>query len=372
MAVLIPPTQLQFGSRLLQQLLRRKEANVFVSPASVGLALGMAGAGARGKTLAAFEHALGASTTLLADWSERLLTGLDSLPPGVAVEIANSLWAPARAPLSAQYTDAMRQRYRAEVRNLDFTAPGAAKVVNDWVARATRGQIDNAVDHISPSTVLMLVNAIYFRGLWQDPFESQETVDQEFTTGSGSVTEVRMMHRRASFLYMEDSDLQAVRLLYQERRFSLIVVLPRKPLPPEAFRDIAERTSLARIISGLDRRQGALGLPKVRLAYSADLVPELVEMGLGPAFAQDADFSGAFERNVSSFISQVLHKTRLEIDEQGTTAAASTSVEMSLSASLAPPPRPFRMTVDRPFLVVLTDTRADLILFLGVIGNPTS
>lgn len=369
MAALAPTSQVTFGSRLLQQLLRRNEENVFVSPASVGLALGIAAAGARGKTLAAFEHTLGVDANLAATQAKRLFASVDGLPPGVVVELANSLWARSGLPLSARYTDAMRDGYRAEVRNLDFTVPGAVKVVNDWVARATRGQIDSAVDQISPRSVLVLVNAIYFRGLWQDPFEPQETVDQEFTTGSGAVTEVRMMHRRASFPYMEDSDLQAVRLLYQQRRFSLHVVLPREPLSPEAFHGIAERTALARIISELDLRQGTLGLPKVRLAYSANLVPELLEMGLGPAFAEDADFSDVFEGDVPAFISAVSHKTRLEIDEQGTTAAASTSV-VSLSASLTPPPRPFRMTVDRPFLVVLADTQTDLILFLGVIGNP--
>ena len=159
MAAIAPTSQLAFGSRLLQQLLGRKGENVFASPASVGLALGIAAAGAQGKTLVAFEHALGIDATLAANWAKRLSASLDSLPPGVAVELANSLWAPASAPLSARSADAMRQSYRAEVRNLDFSVPDVVKVVNDWVVRETHGQIESAIESIDARTILLLVNA---------------------------------------------------------------------------------------------------------------------------------------------------------------------------------------------------------------------
>jgi len=371
MAVLAPTSQIIFSARLLQQLLRRNENNVFVSPASVGLALGMVAAGAQGKTLAALEHTLGADATLAANRAKRLFASLDARPPGVAVEFANSLWARSGLPLSARYASTMRESYRAEVRKLDFTLPGATTLVNDWVARATHDRIGSAVDRIDADSILVLVNATYFHGLWEAPFDLANTVDHEFTTGAGGVTEVRLMQTSASFDYTQNADLQAVRLPYRQGRFNLLVVLPRQPLSTAAFDDVAAPSSLARILVDLKDRPGTLGVPKVRLAFAADLKTELLEMGMGPAFAEDADFSGVFDGEVPAYISNVFHKTRLEIDEKGTTAAASTYVEYSLGASLIAPPAPFEMIVDRPFLVVLTDRETDLILFLGVIGDPT-
>ena len=371
MAVLIPQTHLQFGSRLLQQLLRRNEKNVFVSPASLGLALGIAAAGASGETLAAIEQALGVDATLAANRAKRLFASFDTLPPGVAIEIANSLWAASGLPLSPRYAAAMQERYRAEVRNVDFGRPATITLINDWVGRVTHGQIKSAVDQIDPSSILALVNATYFHGLWEDPFDADDTVERDFTTGSGAVTRVRLMAKSASCDYAEDSDLQAIRLPYKGDRLSLLVVLPRKPLSPSAFHDIAAPNSLARILAALAHRRGNLRMPTVRLGYAADLKPELLEMGMGRAFAEDAEFPGVFDRNIPAFISTVPHKTRLEIDEKGTTAAASTFIGFSLGSSImVTPPPPFEMIVDRPFLLALIESETDLILFLGVIGNP--
>src|SRR5438094_3090372 len=269
MAVLIPASHLLFGSRLLRQLLRRSQENVFVSPASVSLAIAMAAAGAQGKPLAAIEQTLGVDAKLAADRAKRLFASLDTLPAGVVVELANSLWARSGLPLSATYSDAMRERYRADARSLDFTRPGATRVINDWVARATHGQIKSAVGAVDPDTLLALVNATYFYAPWANPFDWDETVDHEFSTGSGGKTDVRLMQKSGSFRYMEDTDVQALQLPYQADRFSLVVILPRRRLPLSAFDEIAEPSSVERILGALVDRQGQLGLPKVRLAYSA-------------------------------------------------------------------------------------------------------
>jgi serpin B len=372
MAVAAPTSQIIFSSRLLQQLLRRNEENVFVSPAGIGLALGMAAAGAGGQTLAALEHVLGVDAKLAANRARRLFASLDTLPAGIVVELANSLWAQSGLPLSDRYTAAMRETYRAEVRNIDFTRPGTTTLVNDWVARATHGQIATTVDQIDPTSILALVNATYFHGLWDDPFDPDKTFDHDFTLGSGGVTQVRLMSKSASFDYAQDQDMQAIRLQYKKGRFGLLVVLPRTPLSPAAFDSLVSARSLARILLELKNRPGTIRLPKVRLAYAADLMAELLAMGMGPAFSEDAAFPCVFDRDIPAFISKVFHKTRLEIDERGTTAAASTFMGVSLSSSIEDePPIPFEMSVDRPFLLVLTESETDLILFAGVIGNPT-
>jgi serpin B len=372
MAVAAATSQIIFSCRLLQQLLLRNEENVFVSPAGLGLALGMVAAGAEGKTLAALEQVLGVDAKLAANRAKRLFASLDSLPPGVTVAIANSLWAASNVPLSTRYTAAMREGYRAQVRNVDFRLPGAITLINDWVARATNGQIRDAVSQIDPNSILALVNATYFHGLWQDPFDSDDTVEHEFTIASGGLTRVRLMSKRASFDYAHNQDMQAIRLHYRRARFNLLVVLPRKPLSMAAFHEIASPNSLVRILATLDDRPGTLRLPKVRLSYAADLTAELSEMGAARAFADGADFSGLFDQNHPAFISAVSHKTRLEVDENGTTAAGSTVIETSLGASISMPPPPFEMTVDRPFMIALTERETDLILFIGVIGDPTA
>jgi serine protease inhibitor len=372
MAVKVPAaSHLLFGSRLLRQLLKRNERNVFVSPVSLELALGMAAAGARGKTLASIEHALGADAASAGDRARQLLTSLDTLPPGMELEFANGLWARSGLPLSRPYADAVRARYWAQVSNLDFTAPGATKVVNDWAARATRGQITAAVNSLDASSILVLVNAAYFRAGWMYPFRPEETTDHQFTTASDDRTEVRLMRQTEDFDYMEDSEIQAIRLHYQRGRFSLLVVLPRKPQPVAAFGDLADPSSLARIVAELDPQYCLLGLPRVRLGYEADLETELLEMGMAAALAHDADFSAVFDAPVPGFISRVSHRTRLDIDEKGTTAAATTEIEGTLGERWGPPPKPIEMVVDRPFLVALTDCETDRLLFIGVIGDPT-
>jgi len=338
----------------------------------VGLALGMAAAGARGSTLAALEQALGIDAKLAANRAERLFASLKTLPPGVTVELANSLWARSGLVLSRRYVAAMRESYRGEVRNLDFTRASAPTIVNDWVSRATHGQINGVVDSVEAATVLLLINATYFHGQWEFPFDAKKTIDHEFATASGGVTQVRLMQKRDSFSYMDDSEVQAVRLPYTQGRFHLLVVLPRGRLSTAAFDAIAQPESMAGILARLKKRDGFLGLPRIRLGYTADLAPELAEMGMGLALTQDADFSGIFDGNVPAFISRVLHKTRLEIDEQGTTAAATTLLQASLGISMKSlPPAPFEMIVDRPFLVALIEFETDLPLFIGVIGDPT-
>jgi serpin B len=372
MAVAVPTSQIIFSCRLLQQLLRRNEENVFISPAGTGLALDMVAAGAEGQTLAALEHVLGVDAKLAASRAKRLFASLDTLPPGLAVHIANSLWAASGVPLAAGYVAAVMESYRSQARNVDFTRPGTVTLINDWVARATHGQIRDAVNQIDPRSPLVLVNAIYFYGSWQDPFDPDDTLDHEFTIASGGITQVRLMSKRGEFDYADNEDLQAIRLPYKHGRFDLLVVLPREPIPAAAFDEIAKPNSLARILSTLEERSGTFRMPKVRLTYAADLTAELSQMGMAQAFASDADFTGLFNQNIPAFISAVATKTRLEIDEKGTTASASTVVGMALSASISEPSPPFEMTVDRPFLIGLTERESDLILFIGVIGDPTA
>jgi serpin B len=372
MAVATPTSQIVFSGRLLRQLLRRKENNVFVSPASLGLALGMAAAGARGETLRALENTLGVDARVAANRAKRLFASLGTLPPGVQVELASSLWVRSGLRLSAEYAVAMREGYRAEVRSLDFTSAGSVRTVNDWVARQTHGRIEGIVESIGADSVLLLINATFFHGPWEQPFDPDETVDHEFTTAAGRRGQIRLMRRSDHFDYMESEHIQAVRLTYKDRRFSLLVVLPRKPLAVEEFDGLAQPESLVRITAALQDRRGFLGLPRVQLAYRADLVPELLEMGIGPALGDDADFSEIFEGQFPATISKVLQKTRLAIDEVGTTASAATGIEMrALGMSIRLLTPPFEMIVDRPFLLMLVGHETDLPLFIGVIGDPT-
>lgn len=372
MAVIVPTTQIVFSSRVLRQLLRREQENVFISPVSLGLALGMAAAGARGETLRALEHTLGVETKLAANRAKRLFASFDTLPPGVQVELANSLWVRSGRRLSADYAGAVRESYRGAVQSLDFRSPQAVKIINDWVAHRTHDQLGGILDSISPDGVLLLVNAMFFHGRWLLPFDADQTIDNEFVTAATSPTKVRLMRRSSEFAYMEHGDLQAVQLDYRDHRFSLIVVLPRERLSIADFDQLAEPKCLELVLDSLSERRGFLGLPKVQIEYRADLVGELREMGIGPALGESADFSGLFEDRLPAWISEVVQKTRLAIDEEGTTAAASTEIELrALGIHMPPPDKPFEMIVDRPYLTMLVDHETDLLLFIGVIGDPS-
>jgi serpin B len=358
-----PPT-LAFGLRLARALAPAHGPNLFLSPASASLALAMAAAGAAGDTRAAMLDALGLAAPEDAATALLPLAGL----AGATVEIANALWARRGLELDPAYADTIAGVFQAEAGTLDFGSPAAAAAINEWVARATHGRIGQVVASLPAGTVLCLVNATYFHGDWARPFDPRDTREAAFRRAGAPPTRVPLMARTGTFEYGEGPGFQAVALPYQGGALRMLVVLPAAVLAaPDlaALLDRFEEVGAALAPS----RNGSLRLPRFTIADDLSLAGPLVDLGMAPAFQPGADFSRLSpDCGRQCAISEVVQRTRLEVDERGTTAAAATAAVMVLS--LRHEAAPFEMVVDRPFVLAIQAVGTGDLLFLGLIGDP--
>jgi serpin B len=292
------------------------------------------------------------------------------------LELAQGVWTEKGLALNPTYVSHLRDDYRAQIASLDFNSPSAPKVVNDWVDNATHHKIPSLVDEFDPNTVAFLVNATYFHALWATEF-SMDSDPIGFHTSSGATSMVPMMKREHGVRRMITPDYQAVLLPYKGGRFSMVLLLPRKVLSPAEFSRFLTQSTWNQALSlfhsavgpvfgggtcinkdagpnvGVDC-DGGLVMPKFKLDYSAELLSELVAMGMAVGYMPD--ICGG------CFIYRVVQKTHLEIDEKGTTAAAATGVAMTVSMRIP-------TVVDHPFALALIDNASDAPLFLGVVGQ---
>jgi len=373
-----PPTvaaaSTRFGIKLLHRLVAQQpDKNVFISPASVSIALAMTRAGAGGETERAIAAALEAEGFAPAEFAQGnadLLAELPSAGPGFELAVANSLWGNRQIRFHDEFLQTAKQSYSAELISLDFASPETVATINRWVQSKTRERIPHIVDQLSADDPLVLINAVYFKGTWDTPFNRQATREAEFTLPGGGSKIVQMMSRFSYFDYLRGKQFQAVRLPYGLGRLGFYVFLPDKDSSLAEFLKELTAANWASWMAGLRQmhREGELGLPRFRAEYGAELADPLRALGMEIAFdRQRADFSGMVPVPPGAFISAVSHKTFVDVNEEGTEAAAFTGV---LCAAAMSPPKPFQMIVDRPFVCAIHDRPTDAVLFLGVIMDP--
>ena len=369
-----------FAFDLFQEL-RDSEGNLFLSPYSISIALAMAYAGARGSTEIQMEDVLGFSlgqerlhpafNALDLELASRneLPEGWDWDGEGFTLNVANSIWGHTGYTFLSPFLDVLAENYGAGLRVLDFTGnfEAARKTINDWVSNETEGKIEDLLPpgSVDSATRLVLANAIYFNAAWQFPFDEEDTHDGSFgLLGGGEVT-VSMMEQERFFRYAEGADYQAVELPYNGRQLSMVILLPRAG----SFQNFAQSLTseqFASIVSSLERRNVHLEMPKFTYESHLSLKDTVSDMGMVDAFQPgQANFSG-MDGTQSLFISDVIHKAFVSVDEVGTEAAAATSVIMFLSI----PPSAVTVTIDRPFLFFIMDIDTQAILFLGRVLNP--
>lgn len=283
--------------------------------------------------------------------------------------VANSLWARKGYRFEDDFLKINRTfYYRARVENLDFTNARAARTINSWVNKATEGRIPQIVGTIPGGVVLYLVNAVYFKGEWQQPFARGRTSKQPFYLLDGTRKMHPRMHDFRSCDYLEGDGFQAVSLSYGRGRMSMYVFLPDKAVGLDGFLEMLSSDTWDRWMEGFQRSRGNIGLPKFRLEYGASLNGVLESMGMGIAFdPKKADFSRMRRGSGRMWISEVRHKTFVAVDEEGTEAATATSVEVTTGLE---PMWNFTFIVDRPFLFAIRDSLTGALLFLGVIVEP--
>src|SRR5581483_5264180 len=333
-----------FGLRLLQELLREHPGqNVFISPASLAFALAMTANGAQGDTLQQMQRALGLSGEFNAE-NKALLDRLSHLDPKVTIEIANAIWVDNKAVIKPPFLGVNQKNFGATVANADFQNPATVSAINDWVSRSTRQKIRSIIEPpLSPADRLILLDAVYFKGDWASQFEKKLTQAEPFTTGAGEAISHPLMSKTQSMPYWENSDLQAVHLPYGSGAVQMTVILPREALSETIV-------ALKSLPDDFQTRHGTLELPRFKLENSYQLIPALEALGIKDAFGSGANLSGISEEPL--YINEVKQKTYVDVNEEGTEAAAVTSVGVRAMAVRREASAPFRMIVNHPFFVV--------------------
>jgi len=355
-----------FGFSLFSGLYRPDGGTVFVSPASVALCLGMAYNGAGGSTaegIAKTLHLAGAELSAFNAANRALIDSLASIDPAIRLDIANSLWLRERFPFRDEFVTDCRESFDAGVFPLTTADP-----INAWVGDKTQQMITKIIDQIDGRDIAVLVNAIYFKGAWSTPFDPEKTKDGTFRGPKGK-QDAQMMVRDAEMPYFEDESVQAVGLPYGAGSASMYVVLPRDQTPIDDLAGTLTADRWSQWTSSLRSRRGHLEFPRFKASYFSRINAALAGLGMQEAFTSRADFTRLCECGIGDvFISDVLHKAVIEVTEEGTEAAAATSITMRLTSAM-PTEEPFSMIVDRPFLLAIVDKDTGLILFLGAIAG---
>jgi serine protease inhibitor len=362
----------QFGFDVLRQLASpRPDGNVFISPTSIAVALAMTSNGATGATQAAILKTLHADTQSIEAFNaaNRELAEQISKTTAVQLSMANGLWVQQGLPVNPAFQQILKTSYDAQAATLDFRNPASAETVNSWVAKHTNDRIEHLIDLIDPRTVAMLTNAIAFKGKWTLQFDPKSTQPHDFKPANGAAFQIPMMKNSAEYAYYADGKgLQAIRLPYADRTFAMYVVLPQDTTQMQSFLNQLTADTFTSLVSSLHSQRGTIELPRFTMNYDATLNSVLTKLGMGIAFSNNANFDG-IRKSPRIQISEVRHASFLKVDEEGTEAAAATSVGMRAMA-VRIEPQPFHMVVDHPFFLAIRDERNGQLLFTGIIAKP--
>jgi serpin B len=361
--------------------LRQAEGNLFFSPYSIDKALAMVYAGARGETAAELARVLHfdldpePQARAFAAARQLLNTNKgDPLPwrKGVRLRLAAALWGQKDYPFRRDYLDLLRDSFGAAPHTADFLhAPGPARTaINSWVEQQTAGKIKDlfAPEAIDTNTRLTLVSAIHFKGDWARPFEKSATGPEPFVTPSGRKLPVPMMSQTDTFGYFEDAELQVLQMPYAGGEWAMVVVLPRKSGGLADLEKALTAEKLAGWVGQFAEREVKVFLPKIKLESAFSLKETLGAMGMPRAFSGAADFRGMSDGGEGLYLSAVVHKAFVEVNEEGTEAAAATGAVVGALSLPRQGPPVFR--ADHPFVFAIRDVRTGTLLFLGRVVQP--
>ncbi|GBO36906.1 Serpin B6 [Araneus ventricosus] len=357
----------RFALNLLRTLAAAGPGNVCVSPLSLCVALSMLRCGARGDTASEIAEVLGLGGISEQDLEAsfgRLLSSSDQAASAYTLDCANAAVLRKDFPVNVDYKEVLEKSFRAKLIQEDFTEDLQAVVdrINKWVETKTRGMISQLLDSLDPNTVLVLLNAVYFKGAWRNQFPESATHPQVFyNTGvEANAKEVDMMHLKEEFGYAELQTYTALQLPYRGDAIAMLILLPNsldgleemeKDLTPGFVRNFKEK---------MRKRKVRVSLPRFRIEYFKSLKETFQELGMRKAFEDGADLSGISDMADLS-VSDVVHKAVVEVNEEGTVAAAATAVMIQCRMMIIEP----EFTVDHPFLFTIYDTRNDANLFTG-------
>jgi len=357
--------------------LKDRQGNLFLSPYSISTALAMTYAGARGTTQEQMAKALQFPTPTLSN--EQLHNAFGGIirqlneagkKGGFELVVANALWGQKDYKFLQEFLTLVKKNYDGDLKQVDFATQteAARKTINDWVENKTKAKIKELIKPgtLDSMTRLVLTNAIYFKGKWASQFKPDKTQDASFTLLGGQKVNVPMMNQTSNFGYMETDTTQVLEMPYVNNDLSMVVLLPKKLDGVSELEGGLTSETIAGWLAKLRKREVQVYLPRFKVTSEFELAQVLGSMGMPDAFCAKADFSG-MTGNKDLFISAVVHKAYVDVNEEGTEAAAATGVAMKLT-SIAPPPPVFK--ADHPFVFLIRDNRMGSILFLGRTANP--
>ena len=361
----------KFSLKLFAQMYseERSNDNFCLSPISASWALSMALNGADGETRRQMYATLGftgSDAEKINAYQQKIIARLGSLDPEkVTVGVANSMWVNENFKIKKEFEKSNTKFYGATVKNIKFDA-AAVKAINDWCAQKTEGKITEIIKEINPLTQLFLINALYFNGRWTTTFNKKATKEELFTKEDGEKVKVSMMHQKTKLYYYEDENIQMAVKPFGKGIFDMLFILPREGVTMDRCVQLLEN-NLDAWFAASENEEVYLGLPRYKADYGTSLKNTLQRMGMSDAFTPGkANFAALSKEPLC--IGDVLQKTFVKVDEEGTEAAAVTAVTMMTMA--ARPPQPKNMLINRPFIYIIRERETGHILFIGKNGCP--
>ena len=351
--------------------LEKEAENVFISPLSISVALGMAMNGANGSTHEEMVEVLGFGELNQNEINigyESLIKDLNTADEKVQMEIANSIWSKQGFPVKEDFYSTLEDYFDAEAQELDFDDPASVDVINGWVSDKTHEKIPTIIERIGSDVVMYLINAVYFKASWLYSFDAEQTQQQNFYKDDGSSVLVEMMNQKNNVPYYISDEVEVLELPYGDGQFSMTFVKHVGDVPIDEFIETTLTTqNLEKWLGALETDSVKFFLPKLEMEYFSSLKDHLVQMGMPTAFSSNADFSNITPGG-GILISDVLHKTYVKMDEEGTEAAGVTAIGFE-TTSVDPDPEPI-IILNRSYVMILREKETGALLFMGKIGQP--
>ena len=362
-----------FAFTFFKQVADEFSGNLFVSPYSLGMALGMLYNGAENETkkeIAAVMGMSGYTPEQVNNYYQTLTKGLLAVDTKTNLSVANAIWTDKGFPLKKNFSDLNKLYYDAEIRTMDFSQPSALQAINDWSNEKTKGTIPRILEELEPPTVL--ANATYFKSAWTVPFEKSGTTKKPFYNHDGTTSTVEMMHQKEMPLhYTHTADYELVRLPYSNGSFSMNILLPKEGVDIDEVLESLDGKTWETLTSALygNTVHVTLSMPRFTIENELELNDVLKAMGMPRAFSDKyAQFLAMLDTH--SWVGRVLQKSYIDVSEEGTEASAVTVIVMCMSdGGPLPPPQYATVVVNRPFIFAITEQSTGAILFMGKVNK---
>ncbi|WP_304153717.1 serpin family protein [Hoylesella buccalis] len=355
----------EFAWKFFKEVSKGEQQDVFVSPLSVTYALGMLANGAVGDTQKEILEGLEFRSGKVQDINSlchQLMVESPKLDKSTKVSMANAVVANKNKPLQPDFKNVVEKQYQALVTNQDFSSPATLSLINLWASEQTHGMVPKLLDRVHPDAVTYLLNALYFKGLWYHKFDKKRTQQESFTQADGKKLTVKMMHQKERFFAAENDNYQTVVLPYGNGSYEMVVLLPREGKDLSSLLQTMDAKKWKDNLKSTHSSEVDLKLPRFTSAYTRELNDVLKLLGMNTMFERGkADLTKM--SMAKAFVSMVLQKAKIEVDEEGSKAAAVTVVE-TLDAAV-PPSKPIMFHANRPFMYAIVEHSTGTIFFMG-------